>query len=159
VDESTQTVFKFTAEGVDMEFAGTEAFVEQQLARFRKFLQSAVGLPEEAPAADPKEDGQGPMGFDLFAQERPIRGGRGAIQDSILLAIYYLQAVQRRRDVSGRDILHCFHMAGWEEPKNLHNALGVLKRKLGFLQEGSQRGLYQLSPLGVQHVEGRFRPA
>jgi len=159
VSESPQTVFKFTAEGVDMEFAGSEAFVEQQLARFRKFLQAAVGLPEARPETTETADAQVPQGFDVFVQERPVRGGRGAIQDSILLAIYYLQAVQRRRDVSGRDILHCFHMAGWEEPKNLHNALGVLKRKLGFLQEGSQRGLYQLSPLGVQHVEGRFRPA
>ncbi len=166
MSEAPQTVFKFTAEGVDLEFAGTEAFVEQQLERFRPFLEGAVGLttrgpaaasPAEAPPAAPEPEAPAP-GFAQFAAERPVRPGRGAIQDSIMMAIYFLQSEQNRKDVNARDIIHCFQMAGWEEPKNLHNALGVLKRNLGLLQEGSQRGLYQLSPLGVQHVESRFRP-
>ena len=34
---------------------------------------------------------------------------------------------------------------------------GILKRKIGHLQEGSKRGLYSLSPDGIAYVEGRFR--
>lgn len=160
MSETPQTVFKFTAEGVDLEFAGTEAFVEQQLLRFRPFLESAVGMKREAaaPAQAAEVPEAKPAGFAEFAAARPVRPGRGAIQDSIMMAVYFLQSEQNRRDVNARDILHCFQLAGWDEPKNLHNALGVLKRNLGLLQEGSQRGLYQLSPLGVQHVENRFQP-
>ena len=156
--EGTETVFRFTAEGVDLEFAGSEEFVEKQVQRFRRFLEASVGLDEEGdvPAESseaPKED------FATFCGRRPLREGRGAIQDRILLSIYYLQVVQGKREVSGDDILFCFQSAGWDKPKNLHNALGILKRKLKHLQEGSRRGLYQLSHQGQDYVEGRFQPA
>ncbi len=153
----SETVFRFAAEGVDLEFAGSETFVEKQLARFRSFLQSSVGLaPEPAPvvvetAAAPKES------LDAFYTARPLREGRGAIQDRILLFIYYLQRVLGKREVSGDDIQWCFQQLNIPQPKNLHNALGILKRKIGYLQEGSKRGLYSLSPEGESYVEGRFR--
>ena len=157
--EAPATIFRFAAEGVDLEFAGTEDFVEKQLSRFRTFLEGAVGIehppePEEAaptPEAGPKES------LESFYAARPLREGRGAIQDRILLFIYYLQKVQGKREVSGDDITWCFQRLEIPQPKNLHNALGILKRKIGHLQEGSKRGLYSLSPDGVAYVEGRFR--
>lgn len=165
MSEQPETVFKFTAEGVDLEFAGTEAFVERQVLRFRRFLEGAVGGATDAapllaaPAAAPAEvDGEGET-FESFCSKRPIREGRGAIQDRILLSVYFLNVLRKKRDVSGDDILFCFRTASWEKPKNLHNALGILKRKLGYLQEGSGRGLYQLSTNGLQYVEGRFPPS
>ena len=156
-DQGPETVFKFTAEGVDLEFAGTEAFVERQVKRFRSFLEGAVGIDEGtqpsgggAPAATEVPD------FATFVGSRPPREGRGAIQDRILLSIYYMNVVRKQRELGADDILYCFRQADWEEPKNLHNALGILKRKIGHLQEGSRRGLYQLSPAGVQYMEGRY---
>jgi hypothetical protein len=154
----TETLFRFAASGVDLEFSGTEEFVEKQLARFRRFLTDSVGgaeapAPAEAPPAAPKES------LDAFCEARPIREGRGAIQDRILLFIYYLQKVQGKREVSGDDIQWCFQQRGIPQPKNLHNALGILKRKIKYLQEGSKRGLYALSPEGVAYLEGRFRAA
>ena len=151
-----ETVFRFAAEGVDLEFAGSEEFVEKQLGRFQVFLKGAAGVQESAPPAPtavdaPKES------LEQFYAARPMREGRGAIQDRILLFIYYLQRVQGKREVSGDDILWCFQQLGLEEPKNLHNALGILKRKIKHLQEGSKRGLYSLSPEGAAYVEGRFR--
>jgi hypothetical protein len=158
--QSPTTVFRFTAEGVDLEFAGTEQFVEQQVERFRRFLEQAVGTatpPPEAPAATPPETSSAPKEtLDQYYAARPLREGRGAIQDRILLFIYYLQHVQGKREISGDDILWCFQQLGLERPKNLHNALGILKRKLGHLEEGSRRGLYALSPAGRSYVEGRF---
>jgi hypothetical protein len=167
MDPSAQTVFRFSADGVEIEFAGTEAFVEQQLERFRHFLQGAVGAgagpAPTAPAAAAAADAGGgaaaaPTKESLasFYAARPLREGRGAIQDRILLFIHYLHTAQGKREVSGDDILWCFQQLGLEQPKNLHNALGILKRKLGHLAEGSRRGLYQLSPEGRQYVEGRF---
>ena len=95
--------------------------------------------------------------LDVFFAARPLREGRGAIQDRILLFIYYLQKVQGKREVSGDDITWCFQQLNIPQPKNLHNALGILKRKIKHLQEGTKRGLYALSPDGETYVEGRFR--
>jgi len=154
---SPETVFKFTAEGVDLEFAGTEAFVERQVKRFRSFLEGAVGLDEPvATTTEPAEGSASPQSFAEFVETRPPREGRGAIQDRILLSIYFMNVVRKQRELGADDILFCFRQAGWQEPKNLHNALGILKRKIGHLQEGSRRGLYQLSPDGLRYMEGRY---
>ena len=152
----SETVFRFAGAGVDLEFAGTEEFVEKQLGRFRKFLSQAVGAPEPvaAPAAEPSAPKET---LDAFCDARPVREGRGAIQDRILLFIYYLQTNQGKREVSGEDIQWCFQQRNIPQPKNLHNALGILKRKIKYLQEGSKRGLYSLSPEGIAYLEGRFR--
>ncbi len=162
-----ETVFRFAAEGVDLEFAGSEAFVEKQLTRFQAFLRGAAGVPEaHAPAAAPAPAASAPAAaptnvssetLESFYAARPLREGRGAIQDRILLFIYFLHRVQGKREVSGEDILWCFQQLGIPEPKNLHNALGILKRKIGHLQEGTKRGLYALSAEGSAYVEGRFR--
>src|SRR5688572_18459944 len=90
MEPSPATVFRFTAEGVDLEFAGTEEFVEKQVQRFRKFLEDAAGVPApEAPAA-PEAPSVAPANresLDTFYAARPLREGRGAIQDRILLFI------------------------------------------------------------------------
>jgi hypothetical protein len=167
MSDTAATVFRFAAEGVDLEFAGSEDFVEKQLARFQVFLQTAVGgreparAPVAAEAAAPSAGTSDPKSpketlADFYAKH-PVRGGRGAIQDRILLFIYFLQNVQGKRECSGDDILWCHQQAGVSEPKNLHNALGILKRKVGYLQEGTKRGLYGLSPEGKTYIEGRFR--
>ena len=158
--DAPATVFRFTSGEVDLEFAGTEDFVEKQLIRFRRYLEGAVGLPADAPAPEAPAETGGALpkeSLDDFYSARPLREGRGAIQDRILLFIYYLQKVQGKREVSGDDITWCFQQLAIPQPKNLHNALGILKRKIGHLQEGSKRGLYALSAEGQTYVEGRFR--
>ena len=129
-----ETVFHFTADGVNLEFAGSEKFVEKQVLRFRRFLESAVGIPRSPEQSHTAREGA--SSFADFAARRPIRAGRGAIQDRIILSFHYLQHVKGRGEISGDDVLWCFERAGWERPKNLHNALGILKRKLEHLQEG-----------------------
>lgn len=176
MSETPATVFRFTAEGVDLEFSGSEDFVEKQLTRFQGFLRGAVGgtpsaatgAPSAAtsgaalasgPASAPASSGVPTTKETVaeFYKARPVREGRGAIQDRILLFIYFLQNAQGKRDVSGEDILWCHQQAGVPEPKHLHNALGILKRKVGYLEEGTKRGLYGLSPSGRTYIEGRFR--
>ncbi len=162
---TTSTLFRFSAEGVNLEFSGTEDFVAQQVERFQRFLDQSVGggaassaaTPAPAPTpgataapAQPKES------LEAYVAARPVREGRGAIQDRILLFISFLQNVYGKREVSGDDILWCFQQLGIERPKNLHNALGILKRKVRHLGEGSRRGLYLLSPEGRAYMEGRF---
>lgn len=155
MSEAPETVFKFTAEGVDLEFAGSEDFVERQVQRFKHFLETAVGI-EAAVTEVVVEEPSKPDTFAEFCEKRPPREGRGAIQDRILLAILYLSVVKGKREVSGDELVKTFRSVGWERPKNLHNALGILKRKVGHLQEGGRRGLYQLSPAGVEYMDARF---
>ncbi|MFV1958439.1 MAG: hypothetical protein ACC662_03395 [Planctomycetota bacterium] len=163
MDDQPETVFKFTAEGIDLEFAGTETFVEKQVERFRSFLESAVrqasGLPAK-PDTEATDTGDAePESLEAFYAARPTREGRGAIQDRILLFLYYLERVQGKQAASKEDIAWCFQQAGLSVPKNLLNALGNMKRKLGYLQAGGRRGLYQLAPKGEQYVEARFQRA
>jgi len=166
MDERPETVFRFTAEGIDLEFAGSEVFVEKQVERFSAFLEGAVGQAAAAAGVGPltagegRDDGQekGPETLSDFYAARPTREGRGAIQDRILLFIYYMQNVQGKQAVSKEDIAWCFQQVDLAVPKNLLNALGNMKRKLGYLQGGGRRGLYRLAPRGQQYVEERFRP-
>ena len=157
MSEDPKTVFKFTAEGVDLEFEGSEEFVEKQVQRFRTFLEAAIGDSSGGPAAGGattapgrRGGGAGPPGGVVAAP--PTREGRGAIQDRILLFIYYLENVQGKHAVSKEDISWCFQQVGLSTPKNLLNALGNMKRKLHYLQGGGRRGLYQLAPKGQQYV-------
>ncbi|MHC5009531.1 MAG: hypothetical protein ACYTG6_01125 [Planctomycetota bacterium] len=164
MQDGQETVFRFTAEGVDLEFAGSEEFVEKQVQRFRTFLEGAIGHLTPGARAEEEEAAQagaakGPETLQAFYDARPTRAGRGAIQDRILLFVYYLQHVQGKQAVSKEDISWCFQQVGLSIPKNLLNALGNMKRKLNFLQGGGRRGLYQLSPKGQQYVEQRFQPA
>jgi hypothetical protein len=153
-----QTLFRFTTDGVDLEFAGTEHFVEMQVQRFRSFLESAVGIQGEPQAPAAATEPKAPQGLEAFYAARPLRTGRGAIQDHIMLFFHYLQDEQGRREVTGNDINFCFSQLGIELPKNLNNTLGMLKRNQKLLQEGTRRGLYQLSPQGKQYVTERFQP-
>lgn len=159
MSEQAETVFRFTAEGIDLEFAGSEAFVEKQIERFQAVLSGAVrqGLGDGADEAGAEAEADAtPESLEAFFAARPTREGRGAIQDRILLFIYYLQYVQGRNAVSKDDISWCFQQVGLSVPKNLLNALGNMRRKLGFLQGGGRRGLYQLAPKGRKYVEDRF---
>lgn len=160
-----RTVFRFTAEGVDLEFTGTEEFVERQVQRFRPFLENALGEGSAKPPAVAETPGvkaatAEPMTtLEAFYAARPTREGRGAIQDRILLFVYFLQRVQGKSAASKEDIAWCFQQVSLSVPKNLLNALGNMKRKLHYLQGGGRRGIYQLAPKGQQYVEERFQPA
>ena len=130
MSETPATVFRFAAEGVDLEFAGSEDFVEKQLVRFQSFLKSAVGGNEAAPvapaapapaAASPAPVASGSKeNIAEFYEKHPVREGRGAIQDRILLFIYFLQNVQGKRECSGDDILWCHQQAGVSEIGRAH---------------------------------------
>ena len=89
-------------------------------------LHPLLSFDPEAPSADEGSDPQPDGGFFFY--------------DSL----------------SGNDIVNTFRTNGWERPKNLHNALGILKRKIGHLDEGTRRGLYALSPDGAEYMAARF---
>ena len=142
-----ETVLKFTTSDVTIELAGSEDFVERQIRFFKHYLDSEAN-PEGAAG-----QGEKPSLEDFF-RERASRSGRGAIQEALLLFGFYLEDVVGQPEFSIEQIGGCFEVVGRPLPKNLHHAVGTLKRKHGWFQEGSKRGLYRLSDTG----RGLVRP-
>ncbi len=167
-DDSDETYFRIAAEGVELEFEGTEAFVSRQVERFRGFLARAFGLAPSVTLPPPKSrtpaapsaaqpSSASVITFAAFTAAHPIREGRGAIQERILQAIHHMQVNVGRPGATTEDIAFCFSQAGWETPGSLHNHLGILKRTKGLLDTGASRGLYRLSDAGLKHTSSRYR--
>ena len=159
------TTFSLSADGVDLCFAGTEAFVEKQVVQFQGLIRRAVGTPaaDIVPAGSAR---QAPLpalpairqhpSFEAFVQGKPVRAGRGKIQDRLLLTFLYEQHVRGRPSISTQDLMNRFGEADWEVPSTLHNHLGILKRKHAHIEGAERRGLYRLSDAGSRWAQGRF---
>jgi len=145
-----ETVLKFTAQDVTIELQGSEEFVERQIRFFKHYLEQQT--PEAEAAEAPEQDEGVRPGLHNFFQERASKAGRGAIQESLLLFGYYLQEVDGQPEFSIEQIGGCFGVVGRPPPKNLHHAVGTLKRKQKWFQEGSKRGYYRLSDRGRKLV-------
>ena len=144
MDETT--VLKFTAAEVTIELQGSEDFVERQIKFFKHYLNSEPSVESE-----PEVSGQ--PGLDEFFRTRAARTGRGAIQEALLLFGYYLQFVEDQPEFSIEQVGGCFGVVGRPQPKNLHHAVGTLKRKHGWFSEGSKRGFYRVSESGQKLVK------
>jgi hypothetical protein len=140
-------VLKFTTKDVTIELQGSEDFVERQIQFFKHYLAREEAPPvESAPPAGDRPS------LAAFFDERSSRTGRGAIQEALLLFGYYLQDVEGLPEFSIEQIGGCFGVVGRPLPKNLHHAVGTLKRKHKWFQEGSKRGYYRLSDKGRKLV-------
>ena len=141
-----ETILKFTTQDVTIELQGSEDFVERQIRFFKHYLtqeespQENNGSPDRPSLAD-------------FFESRATRRGRGAIQEALLLFAYFLQEVEGQNEFSIEQIGGCFGVVGRDQPKNLHHAVGTLKRKHKWFEEGSKRGFYRLADRGRKLVK------
>jgi len=141
-----ETVLRFTTGDVTIELQGSEEFVERQIQFFKHYLgQAEEGEEQTERDARPS--------LAEFFERRATRKGRGAIQEALLLFGYYLQEVEGQSEFSIEQIGGCFGVVGRTLPKNLHHAVGTLKRKQGWFQEGSKRGCYRVSEKGKALVK------
>jgi len=149
-----ETVLKFTSKDVTIELQGSEEFVERQIRFFKPYLeQQDRGVrPLPAASAQPPE-GDGKPGLSEFFHARASKAGRGAIQEALLHFGYYLTEVEGQPEFSIEQLGGCFAVVGRPMPKNLHHAVGTLKRKQKWFQEGSKRGHYRLSERGRKLVK------
>jgi len=150
-----ETVLKFTTKDVTIELQGSEEFVERQIRFFKHYLETGENVSKEAAA--PATGGRPSLA--TFFEERASRSGRGAIQEALLLFGYYLQDVEGQPEFSIEQIGGCFGVVGRPLPKNLHHAVGTLKRKHRWFEEGSKRGYYRLSERGRKLVRPAAPPA
>ena len=152
-----ETLLRFTTQDVTIELKGSEDFVERQIRFFKHYLtEGGNGHAEGNGAAKDAEQAARPSLAEFFA-ERARKEGRGAIQEALLLFGYYLQEVEGQPEFSIEQIGGCFGVVGRPPPSNLHHAVGTLKRKQGWFEEGSKRGLYRVSAEGRRRVAGPTR--
>jgi len=149
-----ETVLKFTTKDVTIELQGSEEFVERQIRFFKHYLATGESAQEEAA---PEKGGRPTLAS--FFEERASRSGRGAIQEALLLFGTYLQDVEGQPEFSIEQIGGCFGVVGRPMPKNLHHAVGTLKRKHKWFEEGSKRGYYRLSERGRKLVRPAAAPS
>ncbi|MCK6479391.1 MAG: hypothetical protein L6R43_04355 [Planctomycetes bacterium] len=163
--EAPEARFQFISRDLRLEFCGTPEYVNGQVDFFRPALRRALGMPEPAaapaPAADGSarpapapEDSAGRSALDEFMKRVRTRVGRGALQERILLFIYYLTEVKGRNEVGTEDINFCFDLLGLERPRSLANTLGIMKRTQELLDSGSRRGTYCVTEKGREQVQG-----
>ncbi len=147
-----ETVLKFTSGEVTIELQGSEEFVERQVRFFRHYLSGATAAPATPAVSAPAATEAPKSGLAEFFHGRAARAGRGAIQEALLHFGYYLQVVEGQPEFSIEQLGGCFAVVGRPMPKNLHHAVGTLKRKQKWFQEGTRRGLYRLSEKGRRLV-------
>ncbi len=164
--EAPEARFQFAAKDLRLEFCGTTDYVNSQVDFFRAAIRRALGYPErEAPAAasasgaspgagGAADEGSGRSALEEFLRRVRTRVGRGALQERILLFIYYLTDVKGRNEVGTEDINFCFDLLGLERPKSLANTLGIMKRNQRLLDAGSRRGTYTCTEKGRGQVQG-----
>ncbi len=159
--------FQFDAKDLHLDLAGPPDFVNAQIEFFRPALRRALGYPETpAPTSAPaggaaaagEAGGAAPGGggrpaLEEFMRRVRTRVGRGALQERILLFIYYLTEVKGRNEVGTEDINFCFDLLGLERPKSLANTLGIMKRTQALLDAGSRRGTYCVTEKGNGQVQ------
>lgn len=152
--------FQFDAKDLHLDLAGPPDFVNAQIDFFRPALRRALGYPEapapsSAPAAGAPAGGEGGgrPALEEFMRRVRTRVGRGALQERILLFIYYLTEVKGRNEVGTEDINFCFDLLGLERPKSLANTLGIMKRTQALLDAGSRRGTYCVTEKGNAQVQ------
>src|SRR5689334_3949550 len=104
--------FQFSAKDLKLDLAGTPEFVNSQIEFFRPALRRALGYADApAPAAPSSHggaaaastgeggSGAGRSALEEFLRRVRTRVGRGALQERILLFIYYLTDVKGRNEV------------------------------------------------------------
>jgi len=154
-----ETNFKFTSADVTIELSGSEEFVERQIQFFQSHMVPAGELAPTAPvehepsAKNGNGNTNGGLLLDDFFRARATRAGRGAIQEALLLFGFYLQEIEGLNEFSIDQLGASFGAVGRPVPKNLHHAVGTLKRKQGWFVPGSRRGTYRVAPVGMQLVK------
>ncbi len=157
--------FHFVSRDLRLEFSGTPEYVTAQVDMFRPAIRKVLGYaePAAAPAASAGavpppgpssgDDSAGRSALDEFLRRVRTRVGRGALQERILLFIYYLIDVKGRSEVGTEDINFCFDLLGLERPRSLANTLGIMKRNQGVLDAGTRRGTYIVTDKGQRQVQ------
>jgi hypothetical protein len=137
------------------ELEGSEEFVE---GKFKSLLQWISEPPEPSAARESEEGGENGRShgggktrktLKTFVTEKSPRN----VYEAMAVILHYKRAYEQSEEVSGEEIRKALLQANQHPPKFFNQGLTDARRKYGYLEAGSKRGLWKLSHQGETLVE------
>ena len=123
---------------------GPEDFVRAEVQRLTNLVLSSVSVPISTDAAELRSSNS-ERGFIS------LKSPEGHAQIVAVLAYYLAQAGQQ--EFTAEDVRRAYARAGVRPPKVIAQSLRDAKNVHDYLEKGSGRGTFRLSPHGARTVE------
>jgi hypothetical protein len=155
----SQTRVMYTSpSGAKFELEGSAEFVEAHLTEFLELTQQpnvggangTAGVEVEADTTS--ENGALPRRAQSLRQFFEQKDSRN-VYEAIACAIYYAGKYDNRPELAPQEIRDLLVQAKYRPPGNISQALVDCRRKYGFVEVGSKKGLWKLSHQGETMVE------
>jgi hypothetical protein len=122
---------------------GPEDFVRAEVQRLTNLVVSLNSAPASAGSAEARASGE----REFVSLKKP----EGHAETVAVLAYYLTQAGQQ--EFTPEDIRRAYARAGVRPPKVIAQSLRDAKNVHDYLERGSGRGTFRLSPHGIRKVE------
>jgi hypothetical protein len=140
--------YKATVELKDCKvtFEGPREFVEEQVARWAREAASKQLGVSDSNVSDESPSHRDITERDLVAAKRPS----GHLETVAVIAFALTQSGMD--EFSEDDVRRAYLLAGVRPPKVVAQALRDAKNRMDYIEPGSKRGFYRLSPHGDRTV-------
>lgn len=139
-----------------LEIEGEKAFVEQKLKELLPLVTGSGGGGETdskprgaATAEKTKEKARRSRTLKSFIEELKPQNAYQAIA----AVLYYKREHEDQAEMEGSDIRNGLRQGGYRPPGNISQALVDCRRKYGYIERGSARGMWKLVHQGEALVE------
>lgn len=138
---------------IRIELEGEQSFVEKKLKQLLPIVgvDNNEALDQHKGSAQPKPHGgkQGRQSLPTFiASKKPQN-----VYEAIAAILHYARKVEGKDEVSGAEIRSGLVQGRHRPPGNLAQALTDCRRKYGYIQTGSKKGLWTLTHSGETTIE------
>ncbi len=145
---------KLTVGQYSFEVEGTEQFVKDEMAAFKKEFLEQVELPPATPDAKqeprPSDDDKG-KGLHI---KDFVRGKKaGSDQERAAIVAYYLQKYKGISEIDGPTFSEWCTKAGWKPPQVPGQTLIDAKNKKRYFDAAKEKGKFILNDTGTYFVD------
>lgn len=151
---TNRPIAHFVEEAVRASVKGYDDDIDAIL-RIKEKYGEGNGSVEAEEEEEEEEDGTSKPALTVFCEPRlpskPKQCGQTAW--GILLCAYYLQFIEGKDEFHIDDVGPMLSVIGIEPPQQLAYAIGELRRKRRWLDNGSKRGYYRVAENGDQLVK------
>jgi len=141
-----------------IELQGEQAFVEAQLKKLLPIVQGGEAAPRGARPASAKEeptagesrtsDPRRQSIATFFANKNPQN-----VYEAIAVVLYHRRLAEEKIELTGAEIRTALVQGKYRPPGVIAQALTDCRRKYGYIEPGSKKGLWKLSNAGETVVD------
>ena len=147
-----------TAAGARFVLEGSADFVEAHLGEFLELAQKKKGTDATETAEADGEGNPASEGTAANGSKQSLRGfldqkGPRNVYEAIASALYYSGKFENRPELGPPEIRDLLVQGKYRPPGSISQALVDCRRKYGFVEVGSKKGLWKLSHQGETMVE------